>query len=305
MELQKIGQTDYQGSRIALGCMRLAALDLASAKEVLKTAVDTGMTFIDHADIYGGGQSEVRFRDATKALELSRDQFILQTKCGIRDGYFDFSKEHILSSVDASLERLGTDYVDFLVLHRPDVLVEPEEVAEAFSQLKKAGKVKHFGVSNQNRFQMELLQTYLDDPLAVNQLQLSPAHTPLFDAGLNVNMRNQAAIDRDNGTIEYCRLNQTTIQAWSPFQIDLGKGLFAGHPDYVALNATLTRLADHHQVSVEAVVIAWILRHPAKMQAIVGSMSPDRLKKISKATQIALSRQDWYAIYRSAGNALP
>ncbi|VTS45788.1 aldo/keto reductase [Streptococcus dysgalactiae] len=305
MELQKIGQTDYQGSRIALGCMRLAALDLASAKEVLKTAVDTGMTFIDHADIYGGGQSEVRFRDATKALELSRDQFILQTKCGIRDGYFDFSKEHILSSVDASLERLGTDYVDFLVLHRPDVLVEPEEVAEAFSQLKKAGKVKHFGVSNQNRFQMELLQTYLDDPLAVNQLQLSPAHTPLFDAGLNVNMRNQAAIDRDNGTVEYCRLNQTTIQAWSPFQIDLGKGLFAGHPDYVALNATLTRLADHHQVSVEAVVIAWILRHPAKMQAIVGSMSPDRLKKISKATQIALSRQDWYAIYRSAGNALP
>lgn len=305
MELQKIGQTDYQGSRIALGCMRLAALDLASAKEVLKTAVDTGMTFIDHADIYGGGQSEVRFRDATKALELSRDQFILQTKCGIRDGYFDFSKEHILSSVDASLERLGTDYLDFLVLHRPDVLVEPEEVAEAFSQLKKAGKVKHFGVSNQNRFQMELLQTYLDDPLAVNQLQLSPAHTPLFDAGLNVNMRNQAAIDRDNGTIEYCRLNQTTIQAWSPFQIDLGKGLFAGHPDYVALNATLTRLADHHQVSVEAVVIAWILRHPAKMQAIVGSMSPDRLKKISKATQIALSRQDWYAIYRSAGNALP
>ena len=305
MELQKIGQTDYQGSRIALGCMRLAALDLTSAKEVLKTAVDTGMTFIDHADIYGGGQSEVRFRDATKALELSRDQFILQTKCGIRDGYFDFSKEHILSSVDASLERLGTDYVDFLVLHRPDVLVEPEEVAEAFSQLKKAGKVKHFGVSNQNRFQMELLQTYLDDPLAVNQLQLSPAHTPLFDAGLNVNMRNQAAIDRDNGTIEYCRLNQTTIQAWSPFQIDLGKGLFAGHPDYVALNATLTRLADHHQVSVEAVVIAWILRHPAKMQAIVGSMSPDRLKKISKATQIALSRQDWYAIYRSAGNALP
>ncbi|QFZ10165.1 aldo/keto reductase family oxidoreductase [Streptococcus dysgalactiae] len=305
MELQKIGQTDCQGSRIALGCMRLAALDLASAKEVLKTAVDTGMTFIDHADIYGGGQSEVRFRDATKALGLSRDQFILQTKCGIRDGYFEFSKEHILSSVDASLERLGTDYVDFLVLHRPDVLVEPEEVAEAFSQLKKAGKVKHFGVSNQNRFQMELLQTYLDDPLAVNQLQLSPAHTPLFDAGLNVNMRNQAAIDRDNGTIEYCRLNQTTIQAWSPFQIDLGKGLFAGHPDYVALNATLTRLADHHQVSVEAVVIAWILRHPAKMQAIVGSMSPDRLKKISKATQIALSRQDWYAIYRSAGNALP
>ncbi|MCB2828849.1 aldo/keto reductase [Streptococcus dysgalactiae] len=305
MELQKIGQTDCQGSRIAFGCMRLAALDLTSAKEVLKTAVDTGMTFIDHADIYGGGQSEVRFRDAAKALGLSRDQFTLQTKCGIRDGYFDFSKEHILSSVDASLERLGTDYVDFLVLHRPDVLVEPEEVAEAFSQLKKAGKVKHFGVSNQNRFQMELLQTYLDDPLAVNQLQLSPAHTPLFDAGLNVNMRNQAAIDRDNGTIEYCRLNQTTIQAWSPFQIDLGKGLFAGHPDYVALNATLTRLADHHQVSVEAVVIAWILRHPAKMQAIVGSMSPDRLKKISKATQIALSRQDWYAIYRSAGNALP
>ncbi|HFZ7203618.1 TPA: aldo/keto reductase family oxidoreductase [Streptococcus agalactiae] len=303
--LQNIGQTGIQATRIALGCMRMSDLKGKQAEEVVGTALDLGINFFDHADIYGGGLSELRFRDAIKHLNVNRDKMIIQSKCGIREGYFDFSKEYILSSVDGILERLGTEYLDFLILHRPDVLVEPEEVAEAFTKLRAEGKVKHFGVSNQNRFQMELLQSYLDEPLAVNQLQLSPAHTPMFDAGLNVNMLNKASIEHDDGIVDYCRLKRVTIQAWSPFQIDLSRGLFVNHPDYKELNETIAKLAKNYNVSSEAIVIAWILRHPAKMQAIVGSMNPSRLKVIDKANDIALTRKEWYDIYRSAGNILP
>ncbi|AIX05342.1 aldo/keto reductase [Streptococcus agalactiae] len=303
--LQNIGQTGIQATRIALGCMRMSDLKGKQAEEVVGTALDLGINFFDHADIYGGGLSELRFRDAIKHLNVNRDKMIIQSKCGIREGYFDFSKEYILSSVDGILERLGTEYLDFLIIHRPDVLVEPEEVAEAFTKLRAEGKVKHFGVSNQNRFQMELLQSYLDEPLAVNQLQLSPAHTPMFDAGLNVNMLNKASIEHDDGIVDYCRLKRVTIQAWSPFQIDLSRGLFVNHPDYKELNETIAKLAKNYNVSSEAIVIAWILRHPAKMQAIVGSMNPSRLKAIDKANDIALTRKEWYDIYRSAGNILP
>lgn len=303
--LQNIGQTGIQATRIALGCMRMSDLKGKQAEEVVGTALDLGINFFDHADIYGGGLSELRFRDAIKHLNVNRDKMIIQSKCGIREGYFDFSKEYILSSVDGILERLGTEYLDFLILHRPDVLVEPEEVAEAFTKLRAEGKVKHFGVSNQNRFQMELLQSYLDEPLAVNQLQLSPAHTPMFDAGLNVNMLNKASIEHDDGIVDYCRLKRVTIQAWSPFQIDLSRGLFVNHPDYKELNETIAKLAKNYNVSSEAIVIAWILRHPAKVQAIVGSMNPSRLKAIDKANDIALTRKEWYDIYRSAGNILP
>lgn len=303
--LQNIGQTGIQATRIALGCMRMSDLKGKQAEEVVGTALDLGINFFDHADIYGGGLSELRFRDAIKHLNVNRDKMIIQSKCGIREGYFDFSKEYILSSVDGILERLGTEYLDFFILHRPDVLVEPEEVAEAFTKLRAEGKVKHFGVSNQNRFQMELLQSYLDEPLAVNQLQLSPAHTPMFDAGLNVNMLNKASIEHDDGIVDYCRLKRVTIQAWSPFQIDLSRGLFVNHPDYKELNETIAKLAKNYNVSSEAIVIAWILRHPAKMQAIVGSMNPSRLKAIDKANDIALTRKEWYDIYRSAGNILP
>ncbi|HFV2922044.1 TPA: aldo/keto reductase family oxidoreductase [Streptococcus agalactiae] len=290
--LQNIGQTGIQATRIALGCMRMSDLEGKQAEEVVGTALDLGINFFDHADIYGGGLSELRFRDAIKHLNVNRDKMIIQSKCGIREGYFDFSKEYILSSVDGILERLGTEYLDFLILHRPDVLVEPEEVAEAFTKLRAEGKVKHFGVSNQNRFQMELLQSYLDEPLAVNQLQLSPAHTPMFDAGLNVNMLNKASIEHDDGIVDYCRLKRVTIQAWSPFQIDLSRGLFVNHPDYKELNETIAKLAKNYNVSSEAIVIAWILRHPAQIQAIVGSMNPSRLKAIDKANDIALTREE-------------
>lgn len=302
---QQIGQTDLQGSRVALGCMRMASLDVAAASQVLAASLELGINFFDHADIYGGGESERRFAEAMAELGIQREDLIIQSKCGIRKGFFDFSKDHILSSVDGILERLKTDHLDILALHRPDTLMEPEEVAEAFHQLKKAGKVKHFGVSNQNPHQMALLQAYLDEPLVVNQLQLSPAHTPMIDSGLNVNMLNAAGINRDNGVLDYCRLNKVTIQAWSPFQVDLAKGVFFNHPDYQELTATLDQYAAQFGVSREAMVVAWILRHPAQMQVLIGSMNPDRIANMMQSKYVDLSREDWYAIYRSAGNTLP
>ncbi|HFI0353455.1 TPA: aldo/keto reductase family oxidoreductase [Streptococcus suis] len=303
--MQKLGQTGLEVSRIGLGCMRMASLTGQETAKVLDTVVGQGITFFDHADIYGGGESEIRFAQGAKLAGLKREDMILQSKCGIRKGYFDFSKDYILESVDGILKRLDTEYLDVLALHRPDALMEAEEVAEAFYLLKKAGKVHHFGVSNQNIYQMELLQSYLDQPLAVNQLQLSPAHTPLIDAGLHVNMKDDAATMRDGGLIDYCQLKKITIQAWSPFLIDLQQGIFANHPDYADLNQTIGEIAERYHVSHETIVVAWILRHPAKIQTIVGSMNPERLTKIAQASQISLTRPEWYEIYRSAGNILP
>lgn len=302
---QILGSTDLEVARIALGCMRMADLESTEAARVLETSMEKGMNFFDHADIYGGGQSEVRFAQAVKDLGIKREEMIIQSKCGIRKGYFDFSKSHILESVDNILARLNTDYLDVLALHRPDALMEAEEVAEAFRILKETGKVRHFGVSNQNRYQMELLQSYLDEPLVVNQLQLSPAHTPMIDAGFHVNMKDDAATMRDGGILEYCQLNKVTVQAWSPFQISLGAGLFAGNPTYQELNDTIAHYAEHYGVADEAIIVAWILRHPAKIQTIVGSMNPERLAKIAQGLDVQLSREQWYHIYRSAGNILP
>lgn len=303
--MQQLGQTDMQVSRIALGCMRMSALDVQDAAKVVATSLEHGMNFFDHADIYGGGESERRFAVAVKELGVAREDMILQSKCGIRQGFFDFSKEHILTSVDGILSRLETDYLDVLALHRPDALMEAEEVAEAFRILKESGKVHHFGVSNQNSYQMELLQSYLDEPLVVNQLQFSPAHTPLLDAGLHVNMKEDAATMRDGGLIDYCQLKKITIQAWSPFMVSLQQGLFLTNPNYKSLNDTIDKYAKAYQVSPEAIVVAWILRHPAKIQTIVGSMNPERLARIAKAEQVQLTRPEWYDIYRSAGNILP
>ncbi|WP_155997071.1 aldo/keto reductase [Streptococcus ruminantium] len=303
--MQQLGKTGIEVPRIALGCMRMASLSEQEAARVLETAVGQGINFFDHADIYGGGESEVRFAQAAKMVGIRREDIFLQSKCGIRKGYFDFSKDYILESVDGILRRLDTDYLDVLALHRPDALMEAEEVAEAFYKLKKEGKVHHFGVSNQNIYQMELLQSYLEQPLAVNQLQLSPAHTPLIDAGFHVNMKDDAATMRDGGLIDYCQLKKITIQAWSPFLIDLQQGVFDNHPDYVALNQTIRKIAERYHVSHETIVVAWILRHPAKIQTIVGSMNTERLTKIAQAKQIELTRPEWYEIYRSAGNILP
>ena len=292
-------------SAISLGCMRISGMSKKDAEKLLRTVIDEGINFFDHADIYGGGKSEEVFADALSDTPSLRDKILIQSKCAIHDGIYDFSKEHILKSVEGSLKRLKTDHLDFLLLHRPDTLMEPEEVAEAFSQLKSSGKVLHFGVSNQKPLQMELLNRCLDEKLLVNQLQLSLCHTGMMDSGLNVNMQIDRARDLDGSVLEYCRLNQVTIQAWSPFQYGFFEGVFIGNEKFPELNKTLDRLAEQYNVTPSAIAIAWILRHPAKIQAILGTTNAQRVKDICKASEVELTRMEWYELYKAAGNQLP
>lgn len=305
MKKIQLGKSDLEVGEISLGCMRMNSLSKNEANDVITNAIELGVNLFDHADIYGAGESEEVFAEAMKTSPIKREDIYLQSKCGIRKGFFDFSKEHILSSVEGSLKRLNTDYLDVLLLHRPDALMEPEEVAEAFDELKESGKVRHFGVSNQNPYQIELLNKYLSDDLIVNQMQLSIMHTPMIDAGLNVNMQHEKAVDRDNGVIEYCRLNDITIQAWSPFQYGMIEGPFIGNKDFPQVNNTLNELAEKKGVTATTIAIAWILRHPANIQPVVGTMNTERLKQIAKASQVELTREEWYELYRSAGNTLP
>lgn len=292
-------------SEIGLGCMRIADLDKKKVNNLINTALDCGINFFDHADIYGKGKSEEIFSESISLTPSLREKIIIQSKCAIRPGMYDYSKEHILNSVDGILKRLKTDYLDILLLHRPDTLMEPEEVSEAFEKLYNEGKVRNFGVSNHNSMQIELLNKYLKNKITINQLQFSIMHTGIIDSGLNVNMKNSPSIDRDNSILEYCRLNDITIQAWSPYQYGFFEGTFIDNPKFPELNKKLKELAEKYNVSSTAIATAWILRHPAKIQTIVGTTNENRLKDICTASNVNLTRQEWYEIYLSAGNMLP
>ena len=304
MTYQTIGGIEV--SRIAQGCMRIDRLSHTELDALIRSDLEAGIRFFEHADIYGGnGRCEELFGNVLRADPSLRERMILQTKCGIRPGQYDFSKEHILASVDASLKRLGTEQVEFLVLHRPDTLVEPEEVAEAFTQLKQQGKVRKFGVSNHNSLQIALLNKHLPEPLVIDQLQFGLGHTVLVDAGLNVNMKNDPAVNRDASTLDYCRLNDITIQAWSPLQFGFIKGHFMGNPDYAELNAKLEELGQAYGITATAMAIAWILRHSAKIQPVVGSVNAGRMRDIAKAAETTISRKEWYDLYCATGKSLP
>lgn len=297
------GKSGMQVPTVAVGCMRISNMNEKEASAFVNTALEHGANFFDHADIYGGGASEEIFG---KALSPEmRDQVIIQSKCGIRPGRFDFSYDHIVSSVEGSLKRLGTEYLDVLLLHRPDTLMEPEEVAKAFSHLKETGKVRHFGVSNQNPYQMQLLQSAMDMPLCANQLQFGIMHAPMIQSEFNVNMYNESGIGRDGGVLDYCRLNKITIQPWSPLQYGFFKGCFLDNEQFPELNETLERIANQYSVSKTTMAFAWILRHPAKMQPVTGTTNLTRLADCIKASEIRITREEWYEIYRAAGNVLP
>jgi predicted oxidoreductase len=305
MNKVKIAKCDLDASEISLGCMRIADLTNQEISTLIHTALDEGINFFDHADIYGGGQSEAKFAEALNMTSSLREKMILQSKCGIRQGSFDFSKEHILESVDGSLKRLRTDHLDVLLLHRPDALVEPQEVAEAFTILQDSGKVKYFGVSNQNPMQIELLSKFVRQPLIINQLQLSITNTGMIDAGINVNMEIDPGINRDGSILDYCRLKEITIQPWSPFQYGFFQGAFLNNEKFPELNQKINEIAVSRGVTNTAITIAWLLRHPAHMQPIVGTTNPGRVRDICKASDVKLTRQEWYAIYLAAGNKLP
>ena len=295
-------------SSIVLGMMRIAEMTPKEVEELVETALSVGINAFDLADIYGRGKCEEILGQVLKRRPDLRQQMWIQSKCGIRMEeftYFDFSKEHILSSVDDILRRLQVDHLDSLLLHRPDALMEPAEVAEAFDRLYQEGKVLDFGVSNQNPMMMDLLKTRVQQPLVANQLQLSAAFSPGFEAGFHVNMEGTQASLRDGSVFEYCRIHDMVIQAWSVLQYGYFEGVFVGNTQFAQLNQVLDRLARKYETSPANIAIAWVLRYPAKMQAIIGTTKPSRVIESAQAGDIQLTRKEWYEIYLAAGNDLP
>lgn len=306
MKYIQLNHTNLQVSQIALGCMRIASKSVDEVEQLISYALDNGINFFDHADIYGAGKSEALFGEALQRNPQWRNKMIIQTKCGIIPGQrYDFSKDHIIQSVHQSLERLHTDYIDILLLHRPDALCDPKEVAQAFDELYESGKVHYFGVSNHTPLQIELIQKYTKHPIIINQLQFSIVHSPMIDSGMNMNMKESFACDRDGGVLDYCRLKDITIQAWSIIQASWAEGTFLDHPHYEKLNLVLDQLAQTYQVSKATIATAWILRHPAQIQAISGATSIEHLQEIIQACDIHLTRQQWYDLYLANEKPLP
>ncbi|MGO1316157.1 MAG: aldo/keto reductase [Cellulomonadaceae bacterium] len=308
MRTLELPGTDIVASNIILGLMRIQEKSDEEIRDLVRTARDNGVTYFDHADIYGSSVHgcEARFGEALDLTPAERAEVTIQTKCGIRDGYFDFSREHIVEAVEGSLEALRTDYIDVLLLHRPDTLVEPDEVARAFGELHAAGKVLHFGVSNHTPGQIELLKRSVTQPLVVNQLQLSITHAPLIAQGMAANMtESEQSVDRDGGILDYCRLNDVTIQAWSPFQKGFFDGVFLGDSDYPELNRVIDRLAAKYGVTPIAIATAWITRHPATMQVVLGTTNTTRVADACAGSEIPLTRAEWYELFRAGGHIVP
>ena len=301
-----LGVTGLQVPAIAVGCMRISGMPEAELDQHLLFCMEQGLNFFDHADIYGGGKCEEVFAAAVKRTGIRREDMFLQSKCGIRPGMYDFSREHILSAVDGILKRLDTEYLDMLVLHRPDALMEPEEVAQAFDTLESSGKVRHFGVSNHRPSQIALLKKCVRQAICVDQLQFSLPVSCMVSSGLEVNMETPGAADRDGGVLEYCRLHDITVQAWSPFQYGFFQGPFVGNTEkYPELNRVLDELSETYNTTPTAIAAAWIFRHPANIQLVAGTTSKDRMAQIIRGSEIRLERGEWYRLYLAAGHILP
>ncbi|MDR3191328.1 MAG: aldo/keto reductase [Lactobacillaceae bacterium] len=317
MEQINLGGTGLMVSDIALGVMRINEKSASEAQAIVEKAVEKQINFFDTADIYASGKSSTILGQALKDAKIDRESIYVQSKGGIilpdgqingdglRGPRYDFSKDHLIASVDIELQRLQTDYLDTFLLHRPDTLLDPEQIAQAFSELHAAGKVKHFGVSNMNPWQVELVQAATDQKLVANQLQFGVMHTGMIDADLHVNMTDDRSFDHDGGILAYSRLKHMTIQAWSPFQYGFFDGPFIDNPDFPGINATLQTLADKYGVTKNAVATAFVTKHPAKMQIVLGSMSLQRLDEMTEASKVTLTNQEWYDIYLAAGNDLP
>ena len=309
----KIGNTNFTGSAIALGIMRMNKLTVEEAVRALETAHETGINYIDSADIYGHGKSEEIFGKALQKSSLKRDDFYIQSKTGIYENpeldykttRYDFSKKYLINAVDGILSRMKIDYLDSLLLHRPDALMDPAEIAAAFDELQRDGKVRHFGVSNFNPMQVDLLQSGVSQRLLINQLQLSVMHTGPIDFNIHTNMTDERSIDHDRGVLDYSRLHNMTVQAWSPFQYGQIEGNFIGNPKFPEVNDALQKVAEQKGVSKNAIAAAWILRHPANTQVIIGTMTPAHIIDSAKGADISLTAQEWYDIYLAAGNDLP
>lgn len=306
MKRVNFGNTGIQVPAIAVGCMRLNSLDVKSAAKHIEKALSHDVNFFDHADIYGNGECEEIFGKALSMTDIKREDIFVQSKCGIVPGImYNLSKEHIVESVEKSLKRLHMEYLDALLLHRPDALLEPEEIGEAFDMLEKSGKVRYFGVSNMKPMQIELIKKCVNQPVVVNQLQLSAAHSSMISNGMEVNMQTNGAVDRDGSILDYSRLHDMTIQAWSPFQYGMIEGAFLQNSAFETLNLKLAEIGKKYDASATTMAVAWLLRHPANMQVLAGTMKEERFEEICRASDIFLTREEWYQIYMAAGNMLP
>ena len=287
-------------SKIAYGCMRLGGKSKEDAKSAVLTALDFGVNFFDNADIYHDGVSEEYFGEAIKGID--RESIFIQSKCGIRKGFYDFSKKHIVSSVEGSLKRIGIDYLDVLCLHRPDVLMKGEEVAEAFENLCSRGLVKNFGVSNFNPMQVEYLKKYTEFPLVANQLQLGLFHTGMIDSWMCANMNNSFATDKDGSVLPYSMLNDMVIQAWGPMRSD--NGIFTEDNAVADKMPALQKWADKYNLSKDALAIAFINQLDI-VQPIIGTTNVDRIKDQLSSADAEIEKSDWYHIYTEMGNLVP
>lgn len=306
MKMIRIGKNMEKDPAVVVGMMRFSSLNKEEAEHYVMHAVERGANYFDHADIYDAGACEALFGEVLKQHASLREQLVIQSKCGIVPGkMYDLSREHIVTSVDASLKRLHTEYLDYLILHRPDALMDPEEIAYTMDYLVKQGKVAKFGVSNMNPMQLELLLRYVRQPIAINQLQLSLPHSNMIAAGLENNMTSEGAINRDGYVLDYCRVHNITVQAWSPFQYGQIEGCFIDDPKFEALNEVMATLAKRYDTSKTAIAAAWIFRHPANIQLVAGTTKEDRLDEIIAASRLKLKREEWYALYMAAGHILP
>ncbi|MGX1830422.1 aldo/keto reductase [Paenibacillus taichungensis] len=321
LQLEKRG---ISTSRMVMGCMGLGGgwnqnpiteEDIKQAHQAVDAALSIGINFFDHADIYTFGKAEIVFGQVLKERKDLREKILIQSKCGIRfedgpgrPGRYDFSSDYIRNSVDGILKRLGVEYIDFLLLHRPDPLMEPEEVAEVIHDLKESGKVRNFGVSNMSAAQMKLLQSYSNEPLIINQLEMSLAKLDWLEMGVLVNHNERINAHFPEETLEYCRLENIQIQAWG----SLAQGLFSGRnldgqSESIKETALLVKdMADQKQTSPEAILLAWLMRHPAGIQPILGTTRPDRIQKCGEAMNLTMTREEWYSLFVSSrGRRLP
>lgn len=309
MRTIELPAAELSASQLVLGLMRIHDKTDQQIRELYDRARAAGVDFFDHADIYGSSahQCERRFAEALKLSSAEREEVLIQSKVGIvRDGpYYDFSYAHIITEVEESLRSLQTDHLDILLLHRPDPLVEPAEVARAFDELQAAGKVRHFGVSNHTVGQIELLRTAVTQPLVVNQMQLSLVHAPILTEGAQANTLGQTQTVSPAGAdiVEYCRRHAITLQAWSPYQSP--SGVFLDNPDHPELNAVLARLAGQHGVTPTGIATAWLTRHPADIQVVLGTTQGSRVEEAAAGSEVRLSRSEWYELLRAAGHRLP
>ena len=302
MKYCKLGEIET--SRVVMGCMRIADKPLVEVERLIAAALSKGVNMFDHADIYGRGDCEKIFGVAIKDLGVKREDIVLQSKCGICSGYYDFSKEHIIESVEGSLRRLNTEYLDVLLLHRPDALMETEEVCEAFDKLQSEGKICAVGVSNFSPSQIKLL-TAAGVNVVANQVQFSLGNTILVDEGLNVNMQKNESVQRGGDLLNFCRLRNITLQAWSPLMYGFFQDNILNEKAFPALNMALEALAEKYSCAPSAIALAWILRHPAKMQVVTGTSNAEHMLQLCDCAEIQLTREEWYALYQATGKTLP